>query len=85
MKCRPGCGACCIAISISSPIPGMLQGKPAGTCCIHLTAENLCALFGTPERPRICIDFKADEELCGKNDAQALANISRLEELTAPS
>ncbi|MDP3170542.1 MAG: YkgJ family cysteine cluster protein, partial [Polaromonas sp.] len=23
MNCRPGCGACCIAPSISSPIPGM--------------------------------------------------------------
>ncbi|MGI5837047.1 MAG: YkgJ family cysteine cluster protein, partial [Chloroflexota bacterium] len=23
MKCRIGCGACCIAISISSPVPGM--------------------------------------------------------------
>ncbi|HNM56919.1 MAG TPA: YkgJ family cysteine cluster protein, partial [Thauera aminoaromatica] len=23
MDCRPGCAACCIAPSISSPIPGM--------------------------------------------------------------
>ncbi|ENR9132482.1 TPA: YkgJ family cysteine cluster protein, partial [Shigella flexneri] len=23
MECRPGCGACCTAPSISSPIPGM--------------------------------------------------------------
>jgi Fe-S-cluster containining protein len=30
MNCRLGCGACCIAPSISSPIPGMPQGKPAG-------------------------------------------------------
>ncbi|HCR8272553.1 TPA: YkgJ family cysteine cluster protein, partial [Shigella flexneri] len=22
MECRPGCGACCTAPSISSPIPG---------------------------------------------------------------
>ncbi|MCF5019628.1 YkgJ family cysteine cluster protein, partial [Pseudomonas lactis] len=29
MKCREGCGACCIAPSISSPLPGMPQGKPA--------------------------------------------------------
>jgi Fe-S-cluster containining protein len=85
MKCRPGCGACCIAISISSPLPGMPAGKPAGTRCIHLTRENLCALFGRPERPRICLDFKADKELCGKNSTQALANIRRLEEMTTPS
>ena len=30
MNCREGCGACCIAPSISSPIPGMPHGKPAG-------------------------------------------------------
>ncbi|HNV09555.1 MAG TPA: YkgJ family cysteine cluster protein, partial [Dokdonella sp.] len=29
MSCRSGCGACCIAPSISSPIPGMPNGKPA--------------------------------------------------------
>ncbi|HBO0679766.1 TPA: YkgJ family cysteine cluster protein, partial [Pseudomonas aeruginosa] len=23
MQCRAGCGACCIAPSISSPLPGM--------------------------------------------------------------
>ncbi|MCC6439509.1 MAG: YkgJ family cysteine cluster protein, partial [Rhodanobacteraceae bacterium] len=26
MSCRSGCGACCIAPSISSPIPGMPNG-----------------------------------------------------------
>jgi Fe-S-cluster containining protein len=27
LACRSGCGACCIAPSISSAIPGMPQGK----------------------------------------------------------
>jgi hypothetical protein len=27
MDCRPQCGACCVAPSISSPIPGMPHGK----------------------------------------------------------
>ena len=36
MKCRPGNGACCIAPSISSPIPGMPNDKPAGVPCIQL-------------------------------------------------
>ena len=36
MDCRPGCAACCIAPSISSPIPGMPHGKPAGVRCIQL-------------------------------------------------
>jgi Fe-S-cluster containining protein len=82
MKCRPGCGACCIAISISSPIPGMPEGKPAGRRCLQLTDQNLCALFGKRERPSICVSFKADKALCGQNPKEALANISRLEELT---
>jgi Fe-S-cluster containining protein len=30
MDCRIGCGACCIAPSISSPIPGMPNGKLLG-------------------------------------------------------
>jgi Fe-S-cluster containining protein len=84
VNCRAGCGACCIAISISSPIPGMPGGKPAGVRCVHLTPENLCALFGRPQRPRICLDFKADPELCGSGADEALANIRRLERLTAP-
>ena len=39
--CRAGCGACCIAPSISSPIPGMPNGKPAGVRCVQLDANNL--------------------------------------------
>ena len=46
MKCREGCGACCIAPSISSPIPGMPHGKVAGERCLQLSAENLCNIFG---------------------------------------
>jgi Fe-S-cluster containining protein len=36
LKCRDLCGACCIAPSISSSIPGMPNGKPAGVVCVHL-------------------------------------------------
>ena len=39
LACRSGCGACCIAPSITSPLPGMPQGKPAGVPCINLDAE----------------------------------------------
>ena len=38
-SCRSGCAACCIAPSISSPIPGMPHGKPAGVRCVQLTAD----------------------------------------------
>ena len=53
MDCRSNCGACCIAISISSPIPGMPDGKPAGVRCLHLNDAMRCDLFGKSERPDI--------------------------------
>ena len=78
-----GCGACCIAPSITSPIPGMPSGKPAGVRCIQLTDQNLCKLFGKPERPRVCMDFDAMEDICGTTDEQALKLIQKLEQETA--
>ena len=83
MECRKGCGACCIHISISSPIPGMPAGKPAGARCIHLT-QGLCGLFGKPERPDICSTFRATEDICGSNNEEAIVLISRLEQKTKP-
>ncbi|MEQ4538925.1 MAG: YkgJ family cysteine cluster protein [Billgrantia sp.] len=77
--CRPGCGACCIAPSISSPIPGMPHGKPAQVRCIQLDDDNLCRLFGDPHRPRVCESFAFDRELCGENRTQALQRIALLE------
>ncbi|WP_440903667.1 YkgJ family cysteine cluster protein [Catenovulum sp. SX2] len=82
MQCNPGCGACCIAPSISSPIPGMPNGKPAGVRCIQLDENNLCKIFGLPERPKVCLQFKADRQICGTNAQQALKIISELEGFT---
>lgn len=83
MKCREGCGACCIAPSISSPLPGMPQGKPAGVRCVHLSAEQLCQLFGQPQRPAVCSDFKADIEVCGNDQVDAIRLIGWWEQMTA--
>lgn len=82
MKCRAGCGACCIAPSISSPIPGMPLGKPAGERCLHLSVDNLCALFDKPERPAVCSAFGADAAVCGSSWEEALQLIEWLEEET---
>ncbi|HBY0841542.1 TPA: YkgJ family cysteine cluster protein, partial [Klebsiella pneumoniae] len=54
MECRTDCGACCIAPSISSPIPGMPQGKPANVRCVQLSNDNLCNIFGSELRPKVC-------------------------------
>jgi uncharacterized protein len=82
MDCRVGCGACCIAPSISSPIPGMPDGKPAGVRCVQLTDDNRCRLFGRPERPVVCGALRPSEEMCGHSRQEALAYLTFLERAT---
>lgn len=80
--CRPGCGACCIAPSISSAIPGMPQGKPAGVRCIQLSEDNRCLIFGDPRRPAVCASLMPSAEMCGNSADAAMAWLTRLERLT---
>lgn len=83
MNCRAGCGACCIAPSISSAIPGMPHGKPAGVRCIQLNTDNFCTIFGQPERPAVCAAFTADAAVCGSDRAEAIHLLGWLEQTTA--
>jgi Fe-S-cluster containining protein len=83
--CRPGCGACCIAPSISSPLPGMPNGKRAGERCAHLSAAMTCELFGRPGRPAVCAGLKPGPEMCGTSRAHALAWLAVLEASTRPA
>ena len=83
MECRPHCGACCIAPSISSPIPGMPDGKRAGVRCVQLLPDMRCALFGKPERPAVCVSLRPTEEMCGASREEALAGLARLESETS--
>jgi uncharacterized protein len=83
--CRPGCGACCIAPSITSPIPGMPLGKPAGVRCVQLLPDERCALFGHPERPAFCVGLRPAAEMCGDRREEALLILQRLEIATRPS
>ena len=78
MDCRTDCGACCIELSVSSPIPGMPDGKPAGVRCIHLTDDSRCAIYNSAGRPQVCTDFKAEPEFCGKNREEALRILKSL-------
>ncbi|NVN94204.1 MAG: YkgJ family cysteine cluster protein [Bacteroidetes bacterium] len=78
-QCRPNCGACCIAPSISSPIPDMPEGKPANTRCIQLTDNLLCKLFGKENRPKVCQNFKFDTLICGENQEDAMRIMNELE------
>lgn len=84
MECRIGCGACCIAPSITSPIPGMPEGKAAGRRCIQLDEANRCRLFGLPQRPSVCCSLQPSEEMCGQSDVEAMTWLTEVERLTAP-
>ncbi|TFH40176.1 MAG: YkgJ family cysteine cluster protein [Chrysiogenales bacterium] len=85
MECRPGCGACCIAPSITSPIPGMQGGKPAGVRCIHLGDDRRCRIFGMDDRPAVCRDLRPSAGMCGDNLNDALSRLAILEETTRPA
>ena len=79
MECRKYCGACCIAPSISSPIPGMPHGKPAGIRCIHLSADFRCLIYDDPGKPAVCNNFQADPDVCGTSREEALILLTALE------
>ncbi len=89
MPCRSDCGACCIAPSISSPIPGMPMvnglGKLAGVRCVQLLPDRRCAIFGDPRRPAVCSELKPMREMCGDSREQALHYLHALEVATAPA
>lgn len=84
MDCRPHCAACCIAPSISSPIPGMPNGKPAGVACVQLDEALRCRLFGRPDRPACCGGLQPSDEMCGTGRGAALLWLTRLEQATRP-
>lgn len=85
MVCRLGCAACCIAPSISSPIVGMPNGKPAGVRCVQLDERDLCRLFGDARRPKVCGGLQASPEMCGETREHAMVFLIRLEHETMPS
>ena len=84
LDCRPRCGACCTAPSISSPIPGMPHGKPAGVRCIQLGDDARCLIFGQPGRPAVCSGLMPSAEMCGHDTGQAMRFLDELEVLTHP-
>ena len=84
MKCRNHCAACCIVPSISSAIPGMAGGKPAGVHCIHLTHELQCGIYLDPARPGVCDKFKADPLVCGSSREEAITLLEALERGEVP-
>jgi hypothetical protein len=63
----------------------MPRGKPAGVRCVQLTSDNRCALYGRPERPRVCNRLIPEEAICGDSADEALALQYELDRLTRPA
>lgn len=84
ITCRIGCAACCIAPSISSSIPGMAGGKPAGARCIQLSEDNRCLLFASDLRPAVCSSLRPNSDMCGSNADEAMQILSGWEQTTRP-
>lgn len=55
----------------------MPDGKPAGVRCIHLQDDYSCGIY--EQRPKVCIDFQAEELVCGRNRQEALNILIQLE------
>lgn len=62
----------------------MPEGKAAGVRCVQLTADNLCAIFGSPERPQVCNNLRPMAEMCGTTTREAYEYLERLERATRP-
>ena len=83
-ECRAGCAACCTVISISSPLPGMPNGKPAGVRCVNLDDSNNCTIHNSAQYPSICRSFPADIAMCGITNEHANKYIEEMEKFTQP-
>jgi len=84
MICRLGCGACCIAPSINTPIPNMPNGKLAGQACVNLDLQNFsCQIWQQDNYPELCKKFRAEESICGSSQEDAIRIINNLESITS--
>jgi hypothetical protein len=63
----------------------MPAGKPANTRCCQLSVDNLCQLFGRPERPAVCSGLQSHPDMCGDSQGHALLWLSQLEIDTRPA
>lgn len=62
----------------------MPDGKPAGVRCVQLGDDDLCRIFGKPERPAFCGGLQPSAEMCGATRAAAMFWLTQLEAATRP-
>ncbi|MDP0925511.1 YkgJ family cysteine cluster protein, partial [Klebsiella pneumoniae] len=75
---------CCIAPSISSPIPGMPQVKTSIFRCVHLSNDKLCNIFGSELRPKVCGNLQPSTDMCSTDLDASITYLLHLESSTAP-
>ena len=63
----------------------MPEGKPAYVRCVQLTPDNLCLLFGKPQRPEVCGSLRASFEMCGSSNEEAVERLTMIEVATRPA
>lgn len=85
MQCRAECGACCIVPAIHHPFWLMPNGKAAGERCVHLDKSYRCKIFNDPRRPVCCDEFKAEADICGQTQVEAIKCLWQLEIETNPN
>ena len=85
IACRKHCGACCEIVSISSPLPGMPDGKPAFVACVNLDqTTRKCKIWGREDYPKVCREFTPDTGYCGRSTTEAFRLLSHIERETTP-
>ena len=62
----------------------MPGGKPAGVRCVQLDRAERCRIFGSADRPAVCLSLRPSAEMCGSHREQAMRWLTRLEAQTAP-
>jgi len=62
----------------------MPNGKPANTRCVQLSADNLCNIFASPLRPKVCSGLQPAREMCLTSRDEAITWLLQLEAATAP-
>ncbi len=76
---------CCIAPSITQPLPNMPNGKLAGVACANLDLTSYqCVLWETVQYPDFCRGFLAEVDFCGSSQQEAFQILTLLEASTHP-
>jgi hypothetical protein len=78
-----------IVAHVASPLyiiadPRHAAGQAGQHRCIQLSEHNLCLIFGSPLRPKVCASLQPSPEMCLTHRDEAITWLLALELATAP-